>query len=104
MMDIWQLLVAADVDVVIAGHEHLYERFVPLDGRLVPSPRGIRLFIAGTGGAQVSPLMSRSPGSQYQAAAWGVLKFTLQPDSYDWSFIPVPGASGARDDGHDECH
>jgi 3',5'-cyclic AMP phosphodiesterase CpdA len=30
MMDIWQTLARADVDVVMTGHEHLYERFAPM--------------------------------------------------------------------------
>lgn len=104
MMDIWRVLVAADVDVAMAGHEHLYERFSPLDARLLPSPRGVRLFIAGTGGAHLSPIVSAPPGSEYHAAAWGVLKFTLRPDSYDWSFITTPGFGNMRDDGRENCH
>jgi len=104
MMDIWRMLANADVDVVMTGHEHLYERFAKLNAQLVPSSRGIRLFIVGTGGAPLSPLMTRSSTSQYQATVWGVLKFTLQPDSYDWSFIPVPGAAAVQDEGHDACH
>ena len=104
MMDIWRMLSAANVDVVMTGHEHVYERFAPLDAQVVPAARGIRLFVVGTGGAPLSPLMSRSAGTQYQATAWGVLKFTLQADSYEWSFIPVPGAIAARDDGRENCH
>jgi hypothetical protein len=103
MLDMWRTLVEANVDVAMTGHEHLYERFAPLDAFLQPSSRGIRLFIAGTGGTHMSPLMSRSAGSEVRGTAWGVLRFTLRPDSYDWAFIPVPGAA-FQDSGRDLCH
>ena len=53
MRAFWRILYAAGVDVVVVGHDHLYERFAPQDpdGRFDPV-RGIRQFIAGTGGAQ----------------------------------------------------
>ena len=52
MREIWRVLYEFDADVVIAGHEHLYERFAPQDpdGR-ADSMRGIRQFTVGTGGA-----------------------------------------------------
>lgn len=100
---LWRMLVLSGVDVVLTGHEHLYERFAPLDDRLRPAPGGARLFIAGTGGAHLSPIHSHSIGSERQILAWGVVKFTLHPDSYDWSFMPVSSAVSG-DSGHDTCH
>jgi hypothetical protein len=102
MLDMWRTLVEADVDVAMTGHEHLYERFGRLDAFLQPAIRGIRLFVAGTGGTHLYPVV-RHPGSEVQGTAWGVLKFTLRPDAYQWAFIPVPGAS-FRDSGSDSCH
>ena len=51
MRDIWGLLYDNNADVVVAGHDHFYERFgkQDVDGR--SDVRGIRQFIAGTGGA-----------------------------------------------------
>ncbi|HEX5725957.1 MAG TPA: metallophosphoesterase, partial [Longimicrobiaceae bacterium] len=49
---LWNLLYASGVEVVLAGHDHHYERFAPQtpDGRL-DRAKGIRQFIVGTGGA-----------------------------------------------------
>jgi acid phosphatase type 7 len=45
---LWDALYAANADVVINGHDHDYERFVPQDPSGKPdSQRGIREFVAG---------------------------------------------------------
>ena len=52
MRDVWRTLYEFDVDVVINGHDHTYERFAPQDPIGLPSAaRGIREFVVGTGGA-----------------------------------------------------
>ena len=54
---LWRALYESDVDVVISGHDHFYERFAPQDPDGRPDPvRGIREFIVGTGrsGAQLA--------------------------------------------------
>jgi len=52
MAGIWQTLYDFNADVVLAGHDHDYERFGPQDasGR-VDVARGLRSFVVGTGGA-----------------------------------------------------
>ena len=50
--DLWDMMYGLGLDVVVAGHDHLYERHAPQDASQRADPaRGIRLFIAGTGGA-----------------------------------------------------
>src|SRR5688572_26267918 len=48
----WRALFEADADVVLSGHDHIYERFAPQapDGHS-DLKRGIRQFVVGTGGA-----------------------------------------------------
>ena len=100
--DVWRLLYDAGADVVLNGHEHLYERFAPQDPTGAPDPaRGIREFIAGTGGALLYQFGAPRPNSERRMSAFGVLKLTLQADSYEWEFIPV---SGAGDSGSGSCH
>jgi hypothetical protein len=41
------------------------------------------------------------PNSERRLTAFGVLKLTLQADSYQWEFIPV---SGGGDSGSGTCH
>ena len=102
MRDIWRILYEAGVDLVLSGHDHLYERFAPQDPDGRPDPaRGIRQITAGTGGAALYPSGAPRPNSEVRISAFGVLKLTLASSGYDWEFVPV---SGARDAGVGTCH
>jgi hypothetical protein len=104
MRDLWRTLYAANVDLIINGHDHTYERFAPQDPDGRPDqPRGIRQFIIGTGGASLYPFVTVRGNSEVRAAAWGVTVFTLSTGGYQWEFIPVEGAS-FRDNGSGTCH
>ncbi len=103
MREIWRTLQEAKVDVVLAGHDHLYERFARLDADGVLDANGIRSFVVGTGGAALYPF--KSPvvtGSEARVEnAFGVLRMTLHEDRYAWEFIDTAGA--VRDAGSDSC-
>ena len=102
---LWQALYDAHADVVVNGHDHDYERFAPQtpDGGADPS-RGIREFVAGTGGRHERPFAEPKPNSEIRNAdTFGVLKFTLKPKGYDWQFIPEAGKS-FTDAGSGSCH
>jgi hypothetical protein len=102
---LFQALYDANVDVVVNGHDHDYERFAPQDPEGAPDPkRGIREFVAGTGGKNHRPFGEPKPNSELRdATAFGVLKLTLKPKGYDWQFIPEPG-KGFTDSGSGKCH
>jgi len=105
MQAIWQALYNAGADVVLAGHDHIYERFAPQDsaGKADPN-RGIRQIVVGTGGATLTPLGPRLANSQVSNNdTWGVLKLTLRADAYDWQFVPEAGKTFA-DSGSGACH
>ncbi|MCA1560904.1 MAG: metallophosphoesterase [Acidobacteria bacterium] len=102
MRDVWRTLQQARVELVVNGHEHFYERFAALDTDGRPNPGGIRLFIAGTGGASLYDFGRIATGSEARGKVFGVLKLTLDPTSYSWEFIPISGTS-FRDSGRDEC-
>jgi hypothetical protein len=80
----------------------MYERFAPQDpdGRADPV-RGIRQFVAGTGGAFLYQPVSAHPNSEVRISAFGLLKLTLFSDRYQWEFVPV---SGQSDSGSGQCH
>jgi alkaline phosphatase len=102
---LWRILYDAGVDVVLNGHDHLYERFAPQDpnGRRDPE-RGIRQFTIGTGGASLYTIGGAAlPTSEAAASGWGVLKLSLFDDSYRWEFIPTDGG-GFQDSGLGQCH
>jgi hypothetical protein len=105
MQAIWKALYDANADVVLAGHDHTYERFAPQDHTGVADPvRGIRGFVAGTGGKNHYSFGTTRPNSQVRnSATFGVLEFSLHPGSYNWKFEPVAGAS-FTDSGSDSCH
>jgi hypothetical protein len=102
---IWQILYDHGVEVVVNGNEHMYERFAPMDPTgALDLEHGIREFVAGTGGVSHYPLGEIQPNSQVRDnTAFGVLKFTLYSDGYDWEFIPVD-AAGFTDSGSESCH
>jgi hypothetical protein len=93
MQEIWRILYAFGADVVIAGHDHNYERFAPqsADGA-ADSAHGIREFVVGTGGTSLRSVGSPEPNSEVSDdQAHGVLKLTLRPASYVWEFVPIAG-------------
>jgi len=105
MADIYATLYERGVDVVLAGHDHDYERFAPLDpsGAVDPA-RGIRSFVVGTGGRSHYPFGAPLPGSEVRNAdTYGVLSLTLRADGYDWRFLTPPG-SKFTDSGSGGCH
>lgn len=102
--DLWRALYDYQVDVVVSGHDHLYERFAAQDpdGR-VDAARGIRQFVAGTGGGERFETIGAQPNSEVRGQDWGVLALTLTSDGYRWEFVPVAGAS-FHDSGSGVCH
>lgn len=91
--DLFQALYDYGADVLLVGHDHVYERFAPTgpSGQL-EQERGIREFVVGTGGAPLYDFRFIQPTSEVREhETWGVLKMTLRPTSYDWEFIPIPG-------------
>ena len=102
---LWEDLYAAHADLVLAGHEHSYERFAPQDpeGRGDPQ-HGIREIVVGTGGRSHDPLGLAVANSEKQNYdTYGVLKLTLSPQSYTWEFVPEEGRT-FRDSGTGVCH
>ena len=101
----WQDLYDAHADIVVAGHEHSYERFSPQNPEGNPDPdHGIREFVVGTGGRSHTPLGYPKPNSEVRDdQTYGVLKLTLSPGKYRWEFIPVAGKT-FRDSGEGVCH
>jgi hypothetical protein len=104
MRDVWRTLYEFDVDLIITGHDHLYERFSPqdADGRLDPA-RGIRQITIGTGGGPLYTPVTTAANSETIGSVHGVLKLTLADGGYQWEFVPVQGAA-FRDSGTASCH
>jgi acid phosphatase type 7 len=105
LKQLWMDLYGAHADLVLAGHEHSYERFAPQDpdGKLDPK-NGIREIVVGTGGRSHDLLGFATTNSELRNwSTYGVLKLTLWKDHYTWEFIPEEGAT-FRDSGSGACH
>jgi hypothetical protein len=104
LRDFWEPFYAAGLDIVLNGHYHFYERFVPQNPNGTAEPgRGIREFVVGTGGRSLSSFSENPANSEIRNNdTHGVLKLTLNPTSYDWQFIPVAGKT-FTDSGSSPC-
>ncbi len=104
MQRIWDILYAHGVDLVIDGHDHLYERFAPQDpdGRL-DDRFGIRQITVGTGGAEFYSVVARQPNSELVlTGVWGVIALALDDGKYSWAFEAVDRT--IKDEGTTACH
>jgi hypothetical protein len=94
------------VDLLLAGHDHDYERMRPLgpDGQ-ADDARGIRNFVVGTGGRNVrrDTLAPRPITVAANDETLGVLILILEPGAYAWEFRPIPGETFS-DSGRAACH
>ena len=73
---------ANDVDVIVGGDDHVYERFAPQDpqGYYAPS-RGIRQFTVGTGGGSLYTFAEPKANSEVRyRASYGILKLKAPRD------------------------
>ena len=101
--DLWELMYAQGVDVVVAGHDHLYERHAPADPSMRPDEvRGIRLFIVGTGGASPYSRTGAARNSELLISTYGLLRLKLEPALYEWEFRDQNGRT--LDSGLNICH
>jgi acid phosphatase type 7 len=102
---LWDVLYAARADVVVSGHDHVYERFArQTPGGVLNTSRGIREFVVGTGGAELGGFNYTARHSQVRNAnTRGVLKLRLKSGEYSWKFVPVAGKT-FTDSGTTSCH
>ncbi len=106
LQPLYELLDLHGVDLVLAGHEHNYQRFAPMDAFGRPDPQGIRQFVIGTGGSTYGELPEGDVAANREAAqdrSFGVLRLELLEGGYDWAFVPAPGESPYEDAGHADC-
>src|SRR5215218_500962 len=101
----WDALYLYKADVILNGHEHVYERFAPqTPGAIADPANGIRQFTVGTGGRSHYTFGTIKANSEVRDGnTYGLLKLTLHANSYDWQFVPVAGAT-FTDSGTGQCH
>lgn len=103
MESFWTIAYNHGVDLALAGHDHDYERFAPMDGKGNQVSDGITSFVVGTGGKSLYSLGKRVPGSKYfKADKFGVLALSLGDGEFGWKFRAIDGT--VRDAGSRSCH
>ena len=102
---LWQALEADGAELVLAGHDHDYERFAPqTTAGVLDHQRGVRQFVVGTGGRGLRSFGGAQPNSEVRDnTAFGVLHLRLRDGGYDWRFVAQPGKS-FTDSGTASCH
>ncbi|HQS32377.1 MAG: hypothetical protein B7Y03_09125 [Polaromonas sp. 24-62-144] len=102
MTAMWDILDAAKADVVLAAHEHQYERFAPMTSNgTVSTTGGMRSFVVGTGGAETYAHATVRAGSEKQVELFGVLRLSLSEGNAKYKFIDVDDV--VRDEGAFGC-
>ncbi len=99
-----QALYDARADVILNGHDHNYERYVPRAPNGAANPaHGVREFVVGSGGKSHYSV-SGEPGIEAgNDTSYGVLQLTLRPGGYDWAFRAADGGT-FHDSGTAACH
>ncbi|MFH1833002.1 MAG: metallophosphoesterase [Candidatus Levyibacteriota bacterium] len=101
---LWKLAYSENVDLILNGHAHDYERFAPQDpqGNL-DLKRGIREIVVGTGGADLTGYGDIAKNTEIITnRVHGILKLILGKGEYGWEFISVDGSF--VDKGQSSCH
>ena len=89
----WDELYADKADVVLVGHDHNYERFLPQAPNATQVADGITQFVVGTGGWSLwNKYDEKENTAIFNATSYGILKLVLHDSSFDWEFIPEPGS------------
>ena len=99
---LWRAIADDGGEIVLAGHEHDYERFAPMGATGAADANGVRSFVVGTGGNSMSSFGSTHANSLVRLQAFGVLKLTLSTSSYSWQMINESGT--VLDSGSGTCH
>ena len=91
--EFWEILSPAGVDLILNGHDHEYERFLPQGpNAVVDSVNGIPQFVVGTGGGDLRGFKKTVPNSAMRIQGhFGVLKVTLGATQWRSAFLDVNG-------------
>jgi len=112
-----EMMRAAGLDVLISAKDQQYERFPKLNVDGVADPAGFAQFIVGTGGRSLAAMHTPATGNPVAAQfggrvdaqnkpipdSWGVIKFTLNANSYDWTWVGT-NPSDFSDSGTQACN
>ena len=105
------IMESAGADILVSSKDKLYARF-PLMTHLgvKDSTAGFRQFIVGTGGRSFDQMITPTATNPVEkqnggvGGSFGVLKLTLDTNSYSWQFIPTLAGGFTDSGGPVPCH
>jgi chitodextrinase len=93
LASLWSLLVDEGVDLVLTGHAHNYQRWMPLDGTGAPDQLGTTQITVGTSGHFLYPFGTTDPRvAAKNSKKHGVLDMSLTAGAAAFSFVTSSGA------------
>ncbi len=94
---IWALMAQHNVSIVLNGHDHDYQRWVPLDGSGQPSLTGITEFVAGGAGHGLQTISRSDSRVAYSNSlnpnAFGILKLSLNSSGAAFNYVNSSGST-----------
>lgn len=99
----WEVLSKNNADIILNGHDHLYEKFGPQSPTGLSKKDGVRQFTVGTGGKSHYAKSAEAANSEKVIDdQYGVLVIELYPKAYSWKFMSV--ADKVLDSGQQQCN
>ena len=91
---IWQILAQHHVTIALNGHDHDYQRWVPLDANGNPSATGVTEFVSGAGGhGHQSQVNTDSRLAASDFTHYGALRLALGSAGASYQFVTTSGTT-----------
>jgi hypothetical protein len=90
-IELWNIMTAGKVDLVLNGHDHDYERFVPQNADGNADGGGPVEIVGGSGGANLYDLSPAHATTAKLLKTFGVLKLSMTDTSFQSQLIGVDG-------------
>lgn len=90
VQDFWNALGSAQATLILNGHDHTYQRWLPMDTNGNQTDTGMTQFIVGMGGHSAQVINGSDPrvgASQYGPSNMGALKLSLFPTYAQYQYF-----------------
>ncbi|HEY3014719.1 MAG TPA: DNRLRE domain-containing protein [Nocardioides sp.] len=91
MTDMWKLMAQNHVTLYLTGHDHTYQRWVPMSASGASDPTGVAELVVGTGGHSSQAPLTSDSRVVVKAKAYGASRFDLYGDHADLTFSTAAG-------------
>ncbi|MDQ1700617.1 MAG: large repetitive protein, partial [Frankiaceae bacterium] len=93
MDEVWNLLASQHVAMVLTGHDHDYQRWVPLDGTGKAAAGGVTEFVAGNGGHSEQSFVGTDTrvAAAFSNTQFGALRMELNASGAAYQFVTAAG-------------